>query len=180
MIGLFGSKESFVQKLDSLFFVNIDSIPGSAKIPDVTGLIGMYAHGNEPSHHIAYLFSCAGYPNKTAKIVREVFDKFYLPKRDGLCGNDDCGQMSAWYIFSAFGFYPVDPVSGEYILGAPQLKEATLNLPYGKTFKIKANNLSVDNKYVKAVRLNGEKIDYRGIQYDSIKKGGILEFDMTK
>jgi predicted alpha-1,2-mannosidase len=179
LIRLFGSKEAFVQKLDSLFFIKIDELPGHVAMPDVTGLIGLYAHGNEPSHHIAYLYACAGRPEKTAKIVREVFDKFYLPKRDGLCGNDDCGQMSAWYLFSAMGFYPVDPVSGEYILGAPQVHEATLNLTSGKTFTIKAKNLSVDNKYVKTIRLNGEPIDYSSIDFKAIKNGGTLEFDMT-
>ncbi len=179
LIGLFGSKEAFVQKLDSLFFVSVDSLPGHVRIPDVTGLIGSYAHGNEPSHHIAYLYNYAGRPDKTAEIVREVFDKFYLPRRDGLCGNDDCGQMSAWYMFSAFGFYPVDPVSGEYIFGAPQVHEATLHLPGGNTFTIKVNNLSVSNKYVKAIRLNGKPMDYFSINYKNIENDGTLEFDMT-
>ncbi|MFA5329145.1 MAG: GH92 family glycosyl hydrolase [Prolixibacteraceae bacterium] len=179
LINLFGTKEAFVQKLDSLFFVDVDSLPGHVEIPDVTGLIGSYAHGNEPSHHIAYLYNYAGRPDKTAEIVREVFDKYYLPKRDGLCGNDDCGQMSAWYMFSAFGFYSVDPVSGEYIFGAPQVHEATLHLPNGKAFTIKANNLSVENKYVKSVRLNGKTIAYTSIKYENIRNGGTLEFDMT-
>ncbi len=179
LINLFGTKKAFVQKLDSLFFVDVDSLPGHVEIPDVTGLIGSYAHGNEPSHHIAYLYTYAGCPYKTAEIVRDVFDKFYLPKRDGLCGNDDCGQMSAWYMFSAFGFYPVDPVSGEYIFGAPQLHEATLHLSNGKTFTIKANNLSVSNKYVKSIRLNGKPLDYFSIKYKDIENGGTLEFEMT-
>ncbi len=179
LIDLFGTKEAFVQKLDSLFFIDVDSLPGHVEIPDVTGLIGSYAHGNEPSHHISYLYNYAGRPDKTAEIVRQVFDKYYLAKRDGLCGNDDCGQMSAWYMFSAFGFYPVDPVSGEYIFGAPQVHEATLNLPNGKTFSIKANNLSAANKYVKSIRLNGESVAYSSIKYDDIKNGGTLEFEMT-
>jgi len=179
LISLFGSKEAFVQKLDSLFFIKIDQLPGHVEVPDVTGLIGLYAQGNEPSHHVAYLYTCAGRPDRTAEIVREIFDKFYLPKRDGLCGNDDCGQMSAWYIFSAMGFYPVDPVSGEYIIGAPQFHMISLSLPNGKTFKIKANNLSESNKYVKAIRLNGKPIAINDISYDEIKKGGSLEFDMT-
>jgi len=178
LINLFGSKKAFMQKLDSLFFINVDELPGHVAVPDVTGLIGLYAHGNEPSHHIAYLYTCAGYPNKTAEIVREVFDKFYLPKRDGLCGNDDCGQMSAWYMFSAFGFYPVDPISGEYIFGAPQLHEAILHLPNGNTFTIKANALSSGNKYVKAIRLNGKSLKYFSINYKDIEKGGTLEYDM--
>jgi predicted alpha-1,2-mannosidase len=179
LIKLFGSKEAFVQKLDSLFFVKINELPGHVAVPDVTGLIGLYAHGNEPSHHIAYLYTYAGRPDKTAEIVREVFDKFYLPKRDGLCGNDDCGQMSAWYMFSAFGFYPVDTVSSEYVFGAPQLHEAILHLPNGKTFTIKAINLSIRNKYVKAIWLNGKPADYSSIDYKVIENGGTLEFDMT-
>ncbi len=180
LIDLFGSKEAFVHKLDSLFFIKIDELPGHVAVPDVTGLIGLYAHGNEPSHHIAYLYTYAGRPEKAAEIVREVFDKFYLAKRDGLCGNDDCGQMSAWYMFSAFGFYPVDPVSGEYIFGAPQLHEAKLHLPNGKTFTIKANNLSEANKYVQAIRLNGKPADYFSIRYEDIINGGTIEYDMTE
>ncbi len=101
-------------------------------------MIGQYAHGNEPSHHIAYLYNYTGHPYKTQEIIRQVFDRFYLPTREGLSGNDDCGQMSAWYIFSAIGFYPVDPASGEYLIGAPQFHEITLLLPNQKTFMMKA------------------------------------------
>jgi predicted alpha-1,2-mannosidase len=144
-----------------------------------SGLIGQYVQGNEPSHHIIYLFTLADAPHKTAELVREVFDRFYMNKPDGLCGNDDCGQMSAWYMFSALGFYPVNPASGDYVLGAPQIKNATLNLAGGKTFTIKANNLSKENKYVKAVRLNGKDISgSKTISYAQIMAGGILEFDM--
>ena len=166
-------------KLDSLFFIDPGKLPGHEIAPDVTGLIGQYAHGNEPSHHVAYLYTLAGAPRKTARIVREVFDKYYLPKRDGLCGNDDCGQMSAWYMFSALGFYPVNPVSGEYIFGAPQLNEATLHLPDGKTFNIKVDGLSDDNKYVKEIRLNGKLLPYRSLSYKEIMQGGTLEYVMT-
>ncbi len=179
LIGLFGSKEAFVQKLDSLFFIKIDELPGHVAVPDVTGLIGLYAHGNEPSHHIAYLYTLAGRPDKTAEIVRNVFDQFYLPKRDGLCGNDDCGQMSAWYLFSAMGFYPVNPVSGTYVIGAPQVHEMTLHLPNGKTFKMKALNLSGANRYIRSVKLNGKPLDTFSISYDEIKNGGELVFEMT-
>ncbi|MDR2763853.1 MAG: GH92 family glycosyl hydrolase [Tannerella sp.] len=179
LIALFGSKEAFVTKLDSLFFINPDELPGIVAVPDVTGLIGLYAHGNEPSHHIAYIYTYADRPDKTAEIIREVFDKFYLPTRDGLCGNDDCGQMSAWYLFSGMGFYPVNPVAGEYVLGAPQIKQVTLELPNGNLFTVKANNLSQANKYVQAIRLNGQPVTEKTIQYDDIKNGGLLEFDMT-
>jgi putative alpha-1,2-mannosidase len=128
---------------------------------------------------VAYLYTLAGAPWKTASIVREVFDKYYLAKRDGLCGNDDCGQMSAWYMFSALGFYPVNPISGEYVFGAPQLHEATLHLPNGKTFSIKVNGLSAENKYVKEIRLNGTPIPYRSLSYGDLIQGGTLEYFMT-
>jgi predicted alpha-1,2-mannosidase len=179
LINLFGSKEVFVNKLDSLFFVKVDELPGHVLVPDVTGLIGLYAQGNEPSHHIAYLYSYAGRPERTAEIIREIFDKYYLPKRDGLCGNDDCGQMSAWYMFSAMGFYPVDPASGVYIIGAPQVSQIILKLPNGKTFEIKANGLSESEKYVKSVKLNGVPVKSYNIKYCDIMKGGSLEFEMT-
>ncbi|MDR2042245.1 MAG: GH92 family glycosyl hydrolase [Tannerella sp.] len=180
LISLFGSKEAFVSKLDSLFFINPKELPGIVEVPDVTGLIGLYAHGNEPSHHIAYIYTYADRPDKTAEIIREVFDKFYLPTRDGLCGNDDCGQMSAWYLFSGMGFYPVNPVSGEYVLGAPQFKQVKLTLPNGKLFTVKANHLSQTNKYVQTVRLNGQPVTGNILKYDDIKNGGLLEFDMTE
>lgn len=113
-------------------FENNQTAEVTGFVGDVTGLIGQYAHGNEPSHHVAYLYTLAGRPDRTAEVVREVFDKFYLNRPDGLCGNDDCGQMSAWYLFSAMGFYPVNPASGEYVLGAPQVPQVTLSLPNGK------------------------------------------------
>ncbi len=179
LIDLFGSKVQFVEKLNTLFDTNIEDLPGHEAVPDVTGLIGLYSHGNEPSHHIAYLYAYADRRDRTAEIVREVFDRFYLAKRDGLCGNDDCGQMSAWYIFSAMGFYPVDPVSNEYILGAPQAHEIKLILPNGNVFKMRANNLSRQNKYVKSVFLNGKPVESYSIQYDDVINGGLLEFQMT-
>ena len=146
---------------------------------DVTGLIGQYAHGNEPSHHVAYLYQFAGKPWKTESLVREVFDRFYRPLPDGLCGNDDCGQMSAWYLFSAMGFYPFDPANGKYVLGAPQIEQMTLHLNGGKTFTVKALGLSEQNKYVKEVRLNGRPVEGICISHEDIISGGILEFDMT-
>lgn len=179
LIDLFGSKEAFVRKLDTLFHTDMGNLPGHELVPDVTGLIGVYSHGNEPSHHIAYLYNLAGRPDRTAEIVREVFDRFYLAKRDGLCGNDDCGQMSAWYMFSAMGFYPVDPISGKYVFGAPQAHRITLKLPNGRTFTMKANRLSEKNKYVKSVQLNGKEISLDTLGYEDIKNGGLLEFQMT-
>ena len=172
-----GGREAFLNKLDTLFVLN----PGeelTGKLSDVTGLIGQYAHGNEPSHHVAYLYAMAGRPDRTAEVVREVFDKFYLPKPDGLCGNDDCGQMSAWYLFSACGFYPVNPVSGEYVFGAPQIPQITLRLPNGGSLKIVAEGLDETHKYVESISLNGEKIE-GSITRAQILKGGTLRFVMT-
>lgn len=177
LINLFPNKEAFVKQLDHLFNATEKS-ESSGVFLDVTGLIGQYAHGNEPSHHTAYLYTLAGRPDKTAHIVREVNDRFYLAKRDGLCGNDDCGQMSAWYIFSGFGFYPIDPISGEYVFGAPQFKEVVLHLPHSKDLVIQANDISETHKYVKEIRLNGKKISYKSIRYKDITKGGTLIYQM--
>lgn len=178
LIDLMGGKAPFADKLDSLF-VKEATTEQTGEVHDVTGLIGQYAHGNEPSHHVIYLFNYVGRPWRTQELVREVFDRFYLPEPEGLCGNDDCGQMSAWYVFSAMGFYPVNPCGGEYVLGAPQMDKFVLNLPEGKTFVVKADNLSATNKYVKSVTLNGKPITGYTIQHSDIMKGGILEFEMT-
>ena len=178
LIGLMGGKKAFVAKLDSFFYMKTTA-GNSGFVKDVTGLIGQYAHGNEPSHHVAYMYNYAGRSDKTQEIIREVFDRFYLPRPDGLCGNDDCGQMSAWYIFSAMGFYPVNPCGGEYIIGAPQIEKVSLDLPDDKTFTIIAEHLSKKNKYVKSVSLNGEDINNFRIQHKDIMKGGKLVFMMT-
>ncbi len=178
LIELMGGKDLFAQKLDSLFFLNPDtSLTGF--VSDVSGLIGQYAHGNEPSHHVAYLYNFAGRPWKTQELIREVFDRFYLNKPDGLCGNDDCGQMSAWYIFSAMGFYPVNPIGGEYVIGAPQIEKISLSLPGGKTFTMEAKGLSKENKYVKSVTLNGQPVENYTIHHKDIMNGGHLIFTMT-
>ena len=179
MIELQGGPDAFETKLDSLFFLDTVSENNTGFVGDVTGLIGQYAHGNEPSHHVAYLYQFAGKPWKTEKLVREVFDRFYFPRPDGLCGNDDCGQMSAWYLFSAMGFYPVDPVSCEYVLGAPQIPQMSLKLPGGKRFTVKANGLSEENKYVESVLLNGKPVEGFTISHSDVIAGGTLEFNMT-
>ena len=175
LIDFMGGKEAFVKRLDSLFEGEVVH-----NQVDITGLIGQYAHGNEPCHHIPYLYTLAGRQDRTAEVVREVFDTQYSPRYDGLCGNDDCGQMSAWYIFSAMGFYPVDPVSCEYILGAPQIEEISLHLIDGKTFTVKAEGLSRKAKYVESVYLNGEKLDRDHITHKEIMQGGELRFVMKK
>lgn len=179
LISLMGGDAAFESKLDSLFFLNVVSEANSGFVDDVTGLIGQYAHGNEPSHHVVYFYEFAHRPWKTEALVREVFDRFYRPLPDGLCGNDDCGQMSAWYLFSAMGFYPVDPVSGDYVLGAPQIPSVTLSLPGGKRFTSKALNLSEENKYVKSVSLNGLPVEGFKLSYEDIMSGGTLVFEMT-
>ena len=174
LIALFGREEPFLNKLDSLFTLKLETTQA-----DVTGLIGQYAHGNEPSHHVTYLYALAGRPERTQELIREIFDTQYSPKPNGLCGNDDCGQMSAWYMFSAMGFYPVNPVSGEYVFGAPQLPEFVLHLADGKTFTIKAEGLSEANKYVKSITLNGEPYTKNFISHADIVKGGTLVYQMT-
>lgn len=174
LIALFGGEEPFLNKLDSLFTLKLETTQA-----DVTGLIGQYAHGNEPSHHVTYLYALAGRPERTQELIREIFDTQYSPKPNGLCGNDDCGQMSAWYMFSAMGFYPVNPVSGEYVFGAPQLPEFVLHLADGKTFTIKAEGLSEANKYVKSITLNGEPYTKNFISHADIMKGGTLVYQMT-
>lgn len=176
LIDMFGGKEKFLNQLDSLFIYDA-SLMGNG-LSDVTGLIGLYAHGNEPSHHVSYLYTIAGRPSRTQELVREICDTKYLNKPDGLCGNDDCGQMSAWYIFSVAGFYPVDPVSCEYVLGAPQVPELTFNLEGGKKFKVVAEGLSEENKYVESVILNGQPYDKHYIEHAQIMNGGELVFKM--
>ena len=175
LIKLFGGKDNFCQKLDSLFTVKLEG----KGLADVTGLIGQYAHGNEPSHHVTYLYTLAGKPARTQELIREIFDTQYHPTPEGLCGNDDCGQISAWYILSAMGFYPVDPVSAKYVFGAPQLPRIEMQLPGNRKFTVVAEGLSKDNKYVKAIYLNGKRYTKNYIDHAAIVKGGVLKFIMT-
>ena len=177
LIALMGGKDAFVKKLDALFTQEM-KVDGPGLVLDISGLIGQYVHGNEPSHHVAYFYPFAGRPDRTAEVVREVFDRFYLPKTDGLCGNDDCGQMSAWYVFSAMGFYPFNPCGGDYVLGAPQVAKVVLNLP-GGTFTVVAKNLSKENKYVKSVTLNGKPLEGFILKHADVMAGGELVFEMA-
>jgi len=163
--------------LDSLFVLKSE-IKGEGFTGDVSGLIGQYAHGNEPSHHVAYLYTLMDAPHRTQELVREIVDTFYPNKPDGLAGNDDCGQMSAWYMFSAMGFYPIDPVGGDYVFGAPQLKKITVQLPGNKTFIVEAKNLSKANKYVQNISLNGKGYNEKSIHHKDIMAGGHLVFEM--
>lgn len=178
LIELFGDNEKTAMALEKLFSAD-EHKEDAGHSDDATGRIGQYAHGNEPSHHVIYSFSLLGKPHRTQELVREVFDKFYINKPDGLCGNDDCGQMSAWHIFSAMGFYPFNPASAEYVLGAPQIPEAQINLPNGKTFKMYAKNLSPKNKYVKKATLNGVEIKNAKISHSDILNGSTLVFEMS-
>jgi predicted alpha-1,2-mannosidase len=176
LIELLGGKEEAGKVLDFLFTTEQES---TGTLSDVTGLIGQYAHGNEPSHHIAYIYMYLDRPEDTQRLIRQICKNFYQNKPDGLIGNDDCGQMSAWYMFSAMGFYPVNPVSGELVFGAPLLPKTTLNLDNGKTFTIDAINLSEENMYIEKIELNGSIYTEKFITYDDIMNGGELTFYMT-
>ena len=176
LIDVFGGKEKFATKLDSLFTVSSDLNEGASI--DISGMIGQYAHGNEPSHHILYLYPFIGQQWKTAEKVRQVFDQFYKATPDGLIGNEDCGQMSAWYIFSSLGFYPVNPVNGMFVFGSPIADEASVKLNNGKQFNIKAINNSASHKYIQAIKINGKSYTKSYIMYQDIMNGGELVYTM--
>ena len=176
LVAAFGGEKPFVSKLDSLFIVNGDM--GADASPDITGLIGQYAHGNEPSHHILYMYNYVGQPWKGADKIRYVLANLYHDDFDGLSGNEDVGQMSAWYILSSVGFYQVDPAGGRYIFGSPLFDEATLNVGNGKTFRIVAHNNSSENKYIQSAKLNGKPYTRSYIDFKDIVRGGTLEFVM--
>jgi len=176
LMELMGGKKPFVAKLDSLF--KVEGHLGAEASPDISGLIGQYAHGNEPSHHITYMYAYAGQPYKTASKVRYIMDQLYTDKPDGLSGNEDVGQMSAWYVFSALGFYPMNPANGQFVFGSPIVKEATLNLENGKTFQIQVRNNSKANPYIQKVTLNGKPYTPFYLQYKDIMAGGKLFIEM--
>ena len=176
LVDLFGSEKAFVSKLDSLFIV--EGNLGEEASPDVTGLIGQYAHGNEPSHHIIYMYNYVGQPYKAAKLIRQVLREQYRNDFDGLSGNEDVGQMSAWYVLSSIGLYQEEPAGGKYIIGSPLFNEATLNVGDGKTFTVKAVNNSDKNMYVQSAKLNGKRYDKSYIDYRDIIAGGTLELVM--
>jgi putative alpha-1,2-mannosidase len=174
LIGLFGGKAKFAAKLDELFTTET-KLEGRDQ-PDITGLIGQYAHGNEPSHHIAYLYNYAGQPWKTQFYVRKILDEFYKPKPDGLIGNEDCGQMSAWYVLSALGFYEVNPGNPSYSIGTPVFKEAKIHLENGKTFSITKSGEGI---YVASARLNEKTVRVSDFSHKELMEGGRLEFVMS-
>ena len=176
-IDMMGGWEEYGKKLDGLFTAS-SKLTGREQV-DITGLIGQYAHGNEPSHNTVYMYNFIGQPTKTQHYVKQVMDEFYTDERDGLCGNEDCGQMSAWGAFSAMGFYPATPASGYYVLGIPRFDKVTVNLDNGKHFVVKAKNLSPQNCYVKSATLNGKALERSFITFDEVYNGGELVFTMT-
>ncbi|GAB3242581.1 GH92 family glycosyl hydrolase [Hymenobacter seoulensis] len=176
LIGLLGGEQKFSRKLDSLFVVQGNM--GEEASPDISGLLGMYAHGNEPGHHIAYLFNYVGQPWKTADKVRYITDHFYTARPDGIIGNEDVGQMSAWHVFSTLGFYPLNPANGAYVFGSPAVEHATLQLGSGKTLRIHASNNSSTNKYIQGVTLNGRLYPKSYITHRELLQGGTLTFEM--
>lgn len=177
LIKMMGGDKLFTEKLDKLFTLTETS---QINLPsDVTGLIGQYAHGNEPGHHISYLYNFAGQSWKTQKMARKIMTELYKPERDGLCGNEDCGQLSAWYIFSAMGFYPVLPASDKYILGSPLFDEIEISLDNGKKFVVISKGNSDDNVFVESISVNNESSSKSYINHDQIMNGSKLEFVMS-
>jgi predicted alpha-1,2-mannosidase len=179
LINLEGGRERCIERLDSLFTTSSEILEG---VPDVTGLIGQYAHGNEPSHHTIYLYNYAGVPWKTQNLVRKAMDELYHDKPDGLCGNEDMGQMSAWYVLSSMGFYPVAPGQNVWVIGSPEFSKITIHLDptynKAKEFVIEARNNSKTNKYIQSATLNGKPLNKPWFDQEVIKNGGILIFQM--
>ena len=176
LIQLFGSDKAFMSKLDSLFFV--EGWAGDNASPDMSGMTGQYAHGNEPSHHVIYMYNYAGRPDKAAPLLRKMLNEMYLDQPDGLSGNEDVGQMSAWYILSSVGLYQVDPVGGRFVIGSPLFDKATVNVGGGKTFTVVAKNNSDKNIYVQSARLNGKTLKNSYVDFNDIRHGGTLELVM--
>ncbi|PAW93893.1 sugar hydrolase [Mucilaginibacter sp. MD40] len=177
LITLLGGEKPFIKKLDSLFMVSGDL--GAEHSPDISGLIGQYAHGNEPSHHITYLYAYVGQPWKTADKVRYILNNFYTTKADGIIGNEDVGQMSAWYVLSSLGFYPVNPANGNYVFGSPTINSAVIQLPSGKSFTITVKNNSAKNKYISSMVLDGKPYSKNYLKHTDLVAGGTLVITMT-
>ncbi len=176
-IGDFDAKKAFAEKLDSMFTYHPaadDELPIFS-----TGMIGQYAHGNEPSHHVIYLFNAIGHENRTQEYVAKVMNELYKNEPAGLCGNEDCGQMSAWYVFSAMGFYPVNPVSGKYEIGTPLFPEMQLHLANGKTFTVLAPKVNKENIYIQSIKIDGKPYDKTYLTHEQIMSGATVEFEMS-
>ena len=178
LINLFGGDKPFLERLDQ-FFVNNDSM-GEEASADITGLIGQYAHGNEPSHHITYMYAYAGQQWKTAEKVRYIMDEFYKDTPDGIIGNEDCGQMSAWYVLSSMGFYQMNPSDGVFVFGSPRFEKMSVKVRDGKTFTVEAENNTKENIYIQKVFLNGKPYKKTYITYEDIMNGSTLKFVMGK
>ena len=178
LINLFGGDKPFLERLDQ-FFVNNDSM-GEEASADITGLIGQYAHGNEPSHHITYMYAYAGQQWKTAEKVRYIMDEFYKDTPDGIIGNEDCGQMSAWYVLSSMGFYQMNPSDGVFVFGSPRFEKMSVKVRDGKTFTVEADNNTKENIYIQKVFLNGKPYKKTYITYEDIMNGSTLKFVMGK
>ena len=176
LVSLFGSEERFIEKLDSLFIVEGDL--GEDAPPDISGLIGQYAHGNEPSHHIIYMYNYVGQPWKAARLLQHTMRTLYKNDYNGLSGNEDVGQMSAWYVLSAMGLYQVEPAGGKFVFGSPMFDEVQMKVMNGHTFTIKATGRSSENIYIQRCRLNGRPYTRSYIMFEDIVKGGTLEFEM--
>jgi predicted alpha-1,2-mannosidase len=177
LMELFGGREPFAAKLNELFTTS-SVLTGKQISGDITGLIGQYAHGNEPSHHVAYLFNWAEQPWRTAEIVQQIMTEFYLPTPAGLIGNEDAGQMSAWFVLSAMGIYQVAPGDPRFSLGRPLFDEARISLPGGKSFVVRQQNVSARNPYVQQVTLAGQPLKTPFITYADIMAGKELVFIM--
>ncbi|MBN2279095.1 MAG: GH92 family glycosyl hydrolase [Candidatus Marinimicrobia bacterium] len=177
LIRIYGGSDSIDKKLDQMFNEKSD-LAGNHQA-DITGLIGQYAHGNEPSHHMAYLYNYIGKPWKSQKILRQIMEELYTTGRDGICGNEDCGQMSSWYVLSSIGFYPVTPGTDVYVIGSPEVKNAKIKVPSGKIFEIDVLNQSGENIYIKDISLNGRKLQRSYITHAEILAGGKLVFTMA-
>jgi predicted alpha-1,2-mannosidase len=177
LIALFGGREGFLAKLDELF-TTASTLPADAP-PDIAGLVGQYAHGNEPSHHIAYLYVYAGAPAKTQARVRSLLDTMYAAKPDGIAGNEDVGQMSAWFVLSALGFYPVDPVSGNYVLGSPLFNHAVVHMGGGRTLTIDVERKNSTDAYIHSFLLNGVAQQRAWFHHSEIAKGGRIKLVMS-
>ena len=175
LIEILGGQDAFIAKLDQFFVAEGDLGPNAN---DVTGLVGQYAHGNEPSHHIAYFYNYVGQPYKCAEKVRHIMDELYFDNHEGVCGNEDAGQMSAWYVLSSLGLYQVDPAKGEFQFGSPAMKKAVVNVGGGRTFTVVAENNSPENIYIQSATLNGKVLDRTYVTYEEIMAGGVLEFVM--
>ena len=177
LINLMGGKDAFINQLDTLFTAKAET--SGRDQADITGLIGQYAHGNEPSHHMAYLYNFVNKPFKTQEKVHQILTQLYHNAPDGISGNEDCGQMSAWYVLSSLGFYSVTPASNQYIIGKPLFDKATINLESGKRFTIVAKNNSEKNIYISSATLNNENLTRTYLTHEEINNGGTLVFTMT-